>query len=102
MPYHQITLGERHRIEELLVLGWHPAAIARELSRARSTITRELQRNRTARAGTRATRPSVRPGPRREARRHPRLGPREWQRVCRRLQEDWSRDVVAVEAAMVV
>lgn len=96
MPYHQITRGERYRIKELLLLGWRPAAIARELGRARSTITRELRRNRTARdryepypadcyARTR----------RRLARRHHRVTPWLWRSVCRRLQAWWSPEQIA-------
>jgi IS30 family transposase len=96
MPYHQITLGERYRIQELLVLGWHPAAIARELARARSTITRELQRNRTARGRYESYPADCQARTRRsQARRHPRLRPRDWRRIARRLEEDWSPEQIA-------
>lgn len=43
--YHQLTHDERYSITALLRHGWTQAAIARELGRARSTISRELRRN---------------------------------------------------------
>jgi IS30 family transposase len=45
MTYTQITLQERYAIWALRKQGCKPAAIARELQRARSTITREIRRN---------------------------------------------------------
>jgi len=96
MPYHQITRAERYRIVELLGLGWRPAQIAQELGRARSTITRELARNRTKRG-------RYEPYPadcyartrRRLARRHHRVAPWLWTGVCRRLEEWWSPEQIA-------
>lgn len=49
MTYRQLTLEERYRIAALRALGWCPAVIARALGRARSTITGERARSRTAR-----------------------------------------------------
>jgi IS30 family transposase len=96
MPYHQITLRERYRLKDLLALGWRPAAIARELGRARSTVTRELRRNRTARGRYERFPADCQARTRRsQARRHPRLHPCDWQRVCRRLVEDWSPEQIA-------
>ena len=96
MPYHQITRPERYRIQELLGLGWRPAQIADELGRARSTITRELARNRTKRG-------RYEPYPadcyartrRRMARRQHRVSPWLWRQVCRRLQAWWSPEQIA-------
>jgi IS30 family transposase len=96
MPYHQITRAERYRIHELLGLGWRPAHIAQELRRARSTITRELARNRT-------TRGRYEPYPadcsartrRRLARRHHRVAPWLWRMVCQRLHAWWSPEQIA-------
>jgi IS30 family transposase len=96
MPYHQITLGERYRMQELLGLGWHPAAIARELSRARSTITRELQRNRTARGRYESYPADCQARTRRRlTRRHHRVAAWLWRLVCRRLHDWWSPEQVA-------
>ncbi len=44
--YHHITPTERGRIMTLFEQGHSPAAIAAELNRHRSTILRELKRNR--------------------------------------------------------
>jgi len=49
MTYDQITQDERYQIAALRALGYRGAAIARQLHRHRSTIMRELRRNRTAR-----------------------------------------------------
>lgn len=96
MPYHQITLRERYRLKDLLALGWRPAAIARELGRARSTVTRELRRNRTARGRYESYPADCQARTRRSrARRHQRLSPPDWQRVRRRLVEEWSPEQIA-------
>jgi transposase, IS30 family len=96
MPYRQITQVERYRIHDLLGLGWSPAQIAEELGRARSTITRELARNRTERG-------RYEPYPadcyartrRRLARRHHRVAPWLWRAICRRLHDWWSPEQIA-------
>lgn len=46
MSYQQLTLDERYQIQALLKLKCSPADIARRLGRHRSTICRELLRNR--------------------------------------------------------
>jgi IS30 family transposase len=45
MSYRQLTLDERYQIQTLFNQGLRRAAIARELRRSRSTVTRELERN---------------------------------------------------------
>ena len=96
MPYHQITRAERYRIQELRGLGWCPAHVAQELGRARSTITRELARNRT-KGGPYQPYPAdcYARTRRRMARRHHRVSPRTWGQVCRRLREWWSPEQIA-------
>jgi len=49
MTYNQITQAERYCIQDLLVRCWSMPAIASALGRHRSTIWREVRRNRTAR-----------------------------------------------------
>jgi IS30 family transposase len=44
--YKQLTMEDRCLIQTQLSMGWRPAAIAAGLQRARSTITREMLRNR--------------------------------------------------------
>jgi transposase, IS30 family len=50
-PATRLSYRERCRIEDLLDAGWTQAAIARDLGRHRCTISREVTRNRTVRAG---------------------------------------------------
>ena len=48
MAYHQITSGERYMVSALRKQGLNQAEIARALGRHRSSISRELRRNRSA------------------------------------------------------
>lgn len=50
-PYHQITPQERYSLSLLRQRGLSQAAIARALGRDRSTISREIHRNRCATDG---------------------------------------------------
>jgi len=92
----QITLEERYAINVMRKHHYSIRAIARELDRAPSTISRELRRN---------LRPSGRYVPdiahsyatarRRRSRRNARIGPEIWQIVDRYLKMDWSPEQVA-------
>jgi IS30 family transposase len=97
MSYHQITAAERYTLGLLRQQGYRPAAIARVLGRHRSTIGRELQRNRTAHDG--AYRPQVADwyarGRRSRSRRHRRFGRAAWRLVTRRLERLWSPEQIA-------
>src|SRR3990167_4301393 len=48
MTYYQLTPDERYTIASMRAVGRRPAEIARVLGRHRSTICREIQRNRCA------------------------------------------------------
>jgi transposase, IS30 family len=92
----QITLEERYAINVMRKQRYSIRAIARELGRAPSTISRELRRN---------LRPTGRYVPdiahsyatarRRRSRRNARIGPETWAVVDRYLRMDWSPDQVS-------
>ena len=97
MLYHQITFEERYTVGLLRQRGLSRAAIARVLQRHRSTIGRELQRNRAHSDGT--YRPPLADwyarGRRSRSRRNRRFSPAEWARIQTLLREDWSPEQVA-------
>lgn len=96
MSYHQITLAERYRIASLRAQGASAAAMARELQRHRSTIARELRRNRTKRGRYEAYPAHTRAFARRSYTRcHQRLGAGDWRRVVQLLQARWSPEQIA-------
>ena len=95
--YHQITFAERYTLGRLRQHGLPPAAIARVLARHRSTILREIQRNRAASDGT--YRPQLADwyarGRRSRSRRNRRFAAAELRRVCTLLEEQWSPEQIA-------
>jgi IS30 family transposase len=97
MKYRQITSGERYRIAALRQEGYPPAAIARHLGRHRSTISRELSRNRSRWDGS--YRPSKAQeqanGRRSRSRRNERFGREEWKLVTGLLGRKWSPEQVS-------
>jgi len=97
MSYVQITAAERYTLSLLRRQGLRPAAIARILGRHRSTILRELRRNRRPDDG--GYRPekaqSYAIARRSRSRRNHRFGPRAWQLVTRRLRQLWSPEQIA-------
>jgi IS30 family transposase len=97
MKYHQITSEERYRISALRQVGYCPAAIARQLGRHRSTISRELRRNCSPWDGS--YRPSKAQeqanGRRSRSRRNRRFGGQAWRRVVSLLREQWSPEQVS-------
>ena len=97
MMYRQITAVERYTLMALQVQGLTPAAIARALGRHRSTITRELRRNRTRYDGY--YRPELADvyarGRRSHSRRSQQFTRANWRRVEALLREDWSPEQIA-------
>lgn len=97
MMYCQITAAERYTLGLLRQRGLAPAMIARVLGRHRSSISRELRRNRTPRDG--AYRPPLADwyarGRRRRSRRDTQFTAVDWARVEQLVREDWSPEQIA-------
>ena len=97
MTYAQITLEERYAISALRKLGYTCAAIAREVGRHRSTISREVRRN-VWREDSRTYRPfkaqSYTNQRRRISRRNSQFSAAEWAFVEALLRKDWSPEQV--------
>lgn len=97
MTYHQITYEERYTLGVLRQRGLSAAAIARALGRHRSSIGREIRRNRTPR--DRCYRPQLADwyarGRRSRSRRNQRFTSAQWAVVEACLREDWSPEQVA-------
>jgi IS30 family transposase len=96
MPYHQITQDERYQLCQLLCLRLSLAEIARRLGRHRSTIHRELARNRSARGRYEWYHAHCLAVTRRShSRRNRRLRPASWAIVERYLGLGWSPEQIA-------
>ena len=97
MLYRQITFAERYTLGLLRQRGLSAAAIARTLGRHRSTIGREIQRNRAHGDGT--YRPPLADcyarGRRSHSRRNRQFSARDWDRIQALLREDWSPEQIA-------
>ncbi|MFQ5818353.1 MAG: IS30 family transposase [Terriglobia bacterium] len=97
MTYRQITFEERYTLGLLRQRGLSPAATARVLGRHRSTILREVRRNRARSDGT--YRPQLAEwyarGRRSRSRRNRRFAAADWERVQALLRKDWSPEQVA-------
>lgn len=95
--YRQITFAERYTLGLLRQRGLGPAAIARVLGRHRSTIGREVRRNRGHSDAT--YRPQLADwyarGRRSRSRRNRRFSTADWARVQLLVREDWSPEQVA-------
>lgn len=95
--YHQLTHDERYSITALLRHGWTQAAIARELGRARSTISRELRRNITRHDGRYRAEKAQQytMARRRRERRKSWFSPEQLAEVEKRLKKKWSPEQVS-------
>jgi IS30 family transposase len=91
-----LTLGEREEISRGIVAGWSTREMARQLQRARSTVSREIRRNggrqgyRAAEAEAAAWQRALRPKVCKLAQ-HPRLR----HIVAQKLQRAWSPEQIA-------
>ncbi|HWA56737.1 MAG TPA: IS30 family transposase [Gemmatimonadales bacterium] len=100
MPHTHLTQPERYCIQEFLVMGWPLAAIAEVLDRDRSTIWREVQRNRNHRDRYEGHHAQCLAEERRSvSRRNRRFTADDWEcvRVC--LKQDWSPEQVSIRFA---
>ena len=97
MLYRQITFEERYTLGLLRQRGLSAAAIAHVLGRHRSTIGREMQRNRAHSDGT--YRPRLADwyarGRRSHSRRNRQFTATDWARIHGLLRDDWSPEQVA-------
>ena len=96
--YTQVTQDERYTIKVLQKQGYSQSAIAGELGRHRSTISRELRRNGQTGTGRYygniAHEQAV--ARRRRARRGPQFSAEDWAKVCSLIQKDWSPEQVSL------
>lgn len=97
MTYRQITAAERYTLALLRRQGLTSAAIARLLGRHRSTIGREIDRNRTRSDGHYRAQMAdwYARGRRSRSRRNQRFSPADWRQVHALLRQDWSPEQVA-------
>jgi IS30 family transposase len=93
--YRQITSGERYAIAALRRRGLSARAIAAELGRTHTTISREVRRNSCNDGAYRPFKASHRTrGRRSRSRRNSRIAPETWRIVERYLALDWSPEQV--------
>ena len=96
MKYRQITSSERYAIAALRRQGISIRAIAVNLKRSPSTISREVRRNRCKDLGYRAAKAESRTrGRRSRSRRNSHFRPEDYELVERYLHLDWSPEQVA-------
>ena len=93
MGYTQLTQEERYQIDKLLALENTVTGVARELGRSKSTISRELRRNRTE-AGYQPAVADRQAMQRRHGKGRPRISQKDWQRVKRLLRRKLSPEQI--------
>ena len=89
MSYRQLTCEQRYQIHILIKEGYKQTEVARLLGVHKSTISRELQRNR-GEHGYFPKQADVMAGRRRRNSHGPRIPLRTWQRVRRLVRQQWS------------
>lgn len=98
MSHKQITQDERYLISHYRMQGLCQARIAALLHRHRSTIGREVRRNRHVNdAYGVVIAQSKANGRKRRSRKGNQFSAQEWSLVCRYLQEDWSPEQISLK-----
>jgi IS30 family transposase len=93
--YTQLTQEERYQIHALMKAGQNQTEIAMVLGRHKSTVSRELQRNRGLR-GYRPKQAHRLSDERRQAKARSRITAAHWDMVNRLLREDWSPEQISL------
>jgi len=96
MPYHQITLAERHTLSVLRKQGFSNARIAHMTGRHRSTIGREVRRNCRKDGGYRHLVAQEKTnGRRRRSRRNSQFGTAEWELIETLVRNKFSPEQIS-------
>ena len=93
--YTQLTQEERYQIHALMKAGHNRTDIARVLGRHKSTISREIRRNRGLR-GYRPKQAQRLSGERHQAKSKTRIATTHWDMVKHLLREDWSPEQISL------
>lgn len=92
--YTQLTQEERYQIYALMKAGHNPTEIAEVLGRHKSTISRELKRNR-GRRGYRPKQAQELAHRRRQTAHSAKISTAHWDRVEALLRQDWSPEQIS-------
>jgi IS30 family transposase len=98
MRYQHLTLEERYQIYAYRQAGFSLRAIAAQLQRSASTISREIQRNRHKRGYRPAMAQRLAAARARTSRTRPRIEPRQWQGIAALVRQEWSPEQIAWRA----
>lgn len=93
MSYQQLTCEQRYQIYELHREGYRQTQIAEEIGCHKSTVSRELRRNR-GQKGYRPQQAHELALSRRQQSRGPRISEATWEEVWRLLREQWSPEQI--------
>lgn len=94
MSYTQLTCEQRYQIKALLDIECTQTEMAQQLGVDKSTISRELGRNRGQR-GYRPKQAHAKALDRRTQKAHTTISPERWQQIEERLQMDWSPEQIS-------
>jgi IS30 family transposase len=94
MSYRQLTREQRYQIKALWDMGHSQSEIAQELKVHKSTISREVRRNRGQR-GYRPKQAHERARAKRQAKAHAKIMPETWEVVEEKIRADWSPEQIS-------